>query len=509
MCNMNITNVANSDDIIRMDRISATPDSRGLYNGIGGNYWKLNEILYELTDNAIADYLSQENRDKVCRIDVVLDHCGDHVEVSVRDRGSGIADLGAALTIGAAAPGKCPLHEHAMGIKHALASVSTADDQDWCIRTRTANDAAEDCYREVHSPYSINDMMCVRRKGGDKLFDGTGTIVRFRCPLSLFETLKPKNRRMEPTFEEYLGFVVEGLRYVYAPMFAEGWLSVRVEGSARDYHGILTADTPLEPTWVPGSCRTLPDIETDLGGGTIKMRIRHGRIIPNKSTGMCYKGNMSTSGFEIRLNGRLIERGLYEETFGEKLHPSQNLFLAQVDLEYDEAGKAPPTKTAKNGFRRGTPQLDALFRALRMYVEKPGKDVESQERKLVTKLKEKMEADSGVIRATMEEGAYETLGLGTCVDLYVSRVDGAVIIYEAKAGGSKAENLYQLMMYWDGCLRDGKPVREAVLIAARHPKEVEALSEELRLHTDQAGNRYNIRLTTWVEEGVSLARQAA
>lgn len=488
--------------------INNAPDGRGLFRGISGNFTRFSQIVEEFIDNAVADFLAHADTMDVPCVDIILEENDGYVDVAVRDGGSGITDLDAALTIGGPVQDRSPLHEHSMGMKHALASVCASEEQNWSIQTRTAEDAAANRYREVKSPYGIGTMTCEVKEGCGDIIDKTGTVVRFRCPMSMFETLKPKNKRVEPTFEEYIGYLVEELRYTYAPLLERGELCFIITAVSKDYNDSFVVEAPLKPDWVDGENRKVPPVKTDFGGGEVTLHIHYGTIVPSKGNAIYYKGNMASSGFEIRLNGRLIERGLYEEVYGEKLHPSQNLFIAQIDIEYDAVEKVPPTKTAKNGFRQGTPKLEALYRAIRMYVEKPKKDCEKLETKFVKKLKEKMETDPEVVRATMEEGTYETLGLGTTIDLFVSRTDGAVF-YEAKVGSSKADDLYQVMMYWDGCERDGKPVQEAVLIAARHPKEVQALSEVLRRRTDTAGSRYNIRLATWAEEGITLSRQAA
>ena len=48
----------------------------------------------------------------------------------------------------------------------------------------------------------------------------------------------------------------------------------------------------------------------------------------------------------------------------------------------------------------------------------------------------------------------------------MSKTDG-MTIYEAKAKGTKAEDLYQLRLYADGCAMDGVPGREGCRDAGR------------------------------------------
>ena len=54
---------------------------------------------------------------------------------------------------------------------------------------------------------------------------------------------------------------------------------------------------------------------------------------------------------EIRINGRAIQHGLYNEIWGKALHPSQNRFLAQIDILSDQAAALPDTKSTKDGLR--------------------------------------------------------------------------------------------------------------------------------------------------------------
>lgn len=107
-----------------------------------------------------------------------------------------------------------------------------------------------------------------------------------------------------------------------------------------------------------------------------------------------------------------------------------------------------------------------------------------------------------------EKNLYQCLNLQIKSDLFVSTTEG-VTLFEAKAGGSKAEDLYQLRMYHDGCVADDMEVREAVLIAQRHPDTVKALLAELNRQKDKKGRLYHFALTTWDEEGIALPPDAA
>ena len=146
--------------------------------------------------------------------------------------------------------------------------------------------------------------------------------------------------------------------------------------------------------------------------------------------------------------------------------------------------------------------MAALFRWIRTNIPEPIKE-EGREQMLVRLLAEKKAAEEGVLRVSTEKNLYQCLKLQIKSDLFVSSMEG-VTLYEAKAGGSKAEDVYQLRMYHDGCIADDMEVREAVLIAQRHPETVKALLAELNRQNDKKGNPYHFALSTWEEEGIVL-----
>lgn len=153
------------------------------------------------------------------------------------------------------------------------------------------------------------------------------------------------------------------------------------------------------------------------------------------------------------------------------------------------------------------PKVAALFRWIRANIPEPVKE-EGREQLLVRLLAEKKAAEPGVLRVSTEKNLYQCLNLQIKSDLFVSSTEGATL-FEAKAGGSKAEDLYQLRMYHDGCIADDMEVQEAVLIAQRYPDTVRALLAELNRQKDKKGCPYHFALSTWDEEGIVLPPDAA
>lgn len=503
----NTFNLNNLTKTIKSEILTTTPNGGALLHGIAGNFSRLAEVIEELVDNVVSNLKAHEKDPALSRVILIsIDHIGSAVDISIQDGGTGIEDLGAALTIANGA-GDTVLNEHGFGLKHALASVDASPNQQWTIRTRTRRDAQNDCYREVHGPYGINTMTCETKYGSAEFGAGTGTKVMFRCPLTLFSTLRPKDSVVQPTFKEMVSFLVEDLQFTYAPMLKEKLFMIHITATKDSITEVYDVNTPMEPNWLKKTLRELPAVTKDLGSGVpLTIRCKYGEITPTHGSVRHYTCNMETSGVEIRLNGRAIESNIFHDIWGKKMHPAYNHLIVQVDLEYDTLGAAPSTRSSKNGFRAGDPRLEELYRWLKTNVELPPQTKDCREDKLKAALKRKLDADKSVMRASREVYAYETLGLKTAMDLFVSKMDGTVDIYEAKAGISKPDDVYQTMMYWDGCVRDGKAADRAILIAKSHPKQVVVLAEEVNRHYDARGKHYCIELQTWSGAGITGAK---
>lgn len=503
----------NNNNPIAEEIIHNNPTGYGLFAGIGDNFNSAAQAICELADDAISNLrANSDDPDLSMTIVVSFENLGDAVEIGVVDGGTGITNLDSALTIACRDGAQTPLNEHGFGLKHALASCDSSPSQQWSIRTRTKKDAAANQYREVTAPYSMGTseedqpMKVFFYPGAGGLPYPTGTAVTVRCPMAKFQTVKPDRKAAQSDFHHLVMYAIEELRYIYAGVLADTGITMKVlevNGGTEKCH-ILK---PLQPTWEEGTMKRLENVPYDLGGGQLTIHCRYGNILPTKSNAIYYKGNMASSGVELRINGRAIEHGLFDRVWGEAIHPSQNRFLVQVDLITDNPAALPATKNTKTSFCEGDPRLKNLLSWIASYVPAPAKDVDSVELRYIKALTAKREKDPSALRVSREEPVFQKIGLKAKVDLFVGYID-RVAIYEAKAGKTKALDLYQLRMYVDGCALDNKPVDEAVLIAKRHSAEVRELRDILNSLTAPDGRPYNFRLATWDEEGIVIQQSA-
>lgn len=77
-----------------------------------------------------------------------------------------------------------------------------------------------------------------------------------------------------------------------------------------------------------------------------------------------YRRNMSSSGVEIRINGRLIAYNLFKEIWGIEKHNSYNYLLIKIDIISDDRKKLAVTRTSKNGIRKGDEKLEKVLNGL-------------------------------------------------------------------------------------------------------------------------------------------------
>ncbi len=345
--------------------IHNNPTGYGLFAGIGDNFNSAAQAICELADDAISNLrANRDDPDLSMTVVLSFEDLGDAVEICVVDGGTGIADLSRALTIACRDGAQTPLNEHGFGLKHALASCDSSPEQKWSIRTRTKTDAAAEQYREVTAPYTMGTseedqpMKVFFYPGAGGLPYQTGTAITVRCPMVKFQTVKPDRKAAQSDFHHLVKYVIEELRYIYAGVLADTNITMKVveiSGGTEKCHVLK----PLQPTWEDGTMKRLENGPYDLGGGQLTIHCRYGNILPTKSNAIYYKGNMTSSGVELRINGRAIEHGLFDRIWGEAVHPSQNRFLVQVDLVTDNPAALPATKNTKTSFCEADPRLMA------------------------------------------------------------------------------------------------------------------------------------------------------
>lgn len=481
--------------------MNTTPLARDIWLGIGGHFDSFTQVICEFIDNSISNFEAANSPNKNIYISLnEIDN--DMVSVVIEDNGTGIKDFEPVLRLGDKSVRETPLNEHGFGLKHALACADPANET-WKICTRTAEDFKQNKFRQVSAPYRFNleeDELISTNDPWEGIFNGSGSIVVFNCSKVLFDTIQ-SGIKGKAHFDKCLEYLKEELGYIYAGVIKNGKVIITIHSSSLE--ALLTVKA-IEPDWKEFYKPGQGDLNLDLGEGQLLIQYQFGEM-GESSHFKHYKRNMSTSGVEIRINGRLIMSNLFKEIWQLENHPSFNHFLVIINLVSPNRDSFPKTRTSKNGIRTGDDKLKKLLEWIKSTCPNPPKDLAGavREKALVGMLKEAKEQHIRSKDKHIEDefGVFKNIGSTVPVDLYV--FDGKeILLYEAKKDTADVQSVYQLLMYWDGAVADGLSPDEGILIASEFSKGADIVIEYLNARTDAEGNKYKFVTKTWKEQGV-------
>lgn len=484
------------------------PSAAELWSGIGGHFDSLGQIINEFIDNSVSNFEGNNciHRQILLHIKEVAE--GGDVSITIEDSGTGIKNLDKAFTLGSRDAAESPLNEHGFGLKHALASANP-DNNCWCICTRTQSDLSSHVFKRVKAPYKIEGFKCEICSDPWPGTFMTGTVITFTCTRSMYATIARGIQGGMRNLIPIANVLHEDIGFTYSGLIKENKALITMiitdsHGNSQNYQ--VGAVEPSYNDWYrPGNGQE----NVDLGGGLVTVQFQFGKIndkndrlnFDNTTTRKYYRQNMSSSGVEIRINGRCICSNLFKEIWGVEKHNSYNSFLVRVNLVSQNRDALPQTRTSKNGLREGDPRLEELFEWIRGYMPKPIKDMSqvTHEIDMFEKLRDTKLAilpDPKVVET--EKTVFNTGNPADKVriDLY-EKFNNVVTIFEGKIDTTTSKDVYQLRMYWDGLLYDGIRPNKGVLIAKNHPESVVNMISLVNSMLDASGQNYCLELQKW------------
>ena len=501
--------------------IKNQPNASELWAGIGGHFDSLGQIINEFIDNSVSNFAgnSLDVRNIIITLEELADRKG--IKVSVEDSGTGIKRIDEAFTLGNLKAGESPLNEHGFGLKHALASANPGNDS-WVIYTRTKENLDKGEFLKISAPYKIEEFsgkVCNNEQWPGKM-NGTGTLVEFHCSREMYFTIARGIKGGVTVFKTAADIFCEDIGFIYAGIILNGAASITLNVIDCDGNSLTRPVGAVTPDWddfiAPGS-----GSETvNLGGGDVKIEYKFGRINPkdsrtefdNTTARKYYLRNMSSSGVEIRINGRVICYNLLKEIWGVEKHNSYNYLLVTLNIISTNKDSLPQTRTSKNGLREGDEKLESLYRWVRSNMSMPVKDVSlaDHETDLFEELKERMNQYNPDPNKVIETEKYVFSTTGdkhdkVRVDLY-EKTSYGVTIYEGKKDITTSKDVYQLRMYWDGLVYDGIKPTKGILVAREHPGTVINLIQVVNTMKDTNDNNYQLEAKTWEDLGISITK---
>jgi hypothetical protein len=484
--------------------INNIPDANELWSGIGGHFDSLGQILCEFIDNSISNFTANKLISKTIII-TLKELKGKKVLVSVEDSGTGIKNMNSAFTLGSKAALESPLNEHGFGMKHALASANI-DNDNWKIYTRTKEDFDNKQFKKINSPYKLNDFGASLVQNNEEQWagqlNGPGTFVEFKCSYDLYKTIR-KGVPGNYSFGGIVDILVEDLGFIYSGLIKENKATITILYEDIKGNTDIKSVSSIEPDWEQFFDPRKGETKIDLGGGTVTLKYAFGAIKESKNY-KYYKRNMSSSGVEIRINGRVLAYNLFKEIWGIERHNKYNYLLISIDVISDDRSALPTTRTSKNGIREGDEKLEKLYKWIREYLHTPKGNIADvdDEDDLFEKLediKNKQLPDPKIVNR--QQSVYRNIKENVRIDLYVKTSDN-VVIYEGKKDKTTIKDLYQLKMYWDGCVLDGIQPTKAILISSYHPNSVIDLAKYINQMRDLKGGHYKFETKMWRNESV-------
>lgn len=480
---------------------NATPLAQSLWVGISGHFDSLSQVLSEFLDNSISNIVSTNSTNR--SIFINIDKLNDFYKISIEDAGTGILDFDSVLKLGDTTLKQSPLNEHGFGLKHALATANPTNDN-WRICTRTEDDFQNNIFREVTANYIfdyVENTKEISYYPWPGIHQRTGTYIEFLCNGTLFNTLR-QGISGNAGFEKCLKYLNQDLGYVYAGMLSQNAINIFLRSNSIFYNQQVL---PIEPKWVDYYQKPRPgSINKDLGSGNVKIDFAFGEMDESPSF-RYYKRNMSSSGIEIRINGRVLMNNLFKEIWNLENHPSYNHFLGIINIISQDSSKLPKTRTSKNGIRSDDEKLHNLYEWIRNVFPKPEKKLTNSisEREFVKKLADLKEKHcrSEDKRIDTDFFVFTRIESPVAVDLYY--FDGTdVVLYEAKKNTANVQDFYQLLMYWDGLVSDGQKPTEGILLAPNFSPGVNNIITYYNEKKDAEGDLYNFSTKTWHDEGI-------
>ena len=492
-------------------KLNLIPDTNSMWEGLGGNFDSFTEILNEFIDNSISNLsnLSLPGKNILISIEE-LAGSNKRYKVKIVDNGSGIKDFQSAFTIGNKSIQETPLNEHGYGMKHALAAANKKNDS-WKIYSKTKKD---DFYSLISAPYSLDDQTVKKIKGPlpSTLNSEQGTIVEFNISFDWLKTITKGLKGHFTQLNSLIDILKEDLGYTYGPFFSDSGITLSLAYKDNNMHkfeilNVKEVKPSIKRTIGPGS----GTINYDLSRGTISIEYNFLSVKKTDSYKKHYLANMSTSGVEIRINGRLLADNIFSDIWGIDKHNSYNYLLIKLNLKSDDLSKLPKTTTNKTAIKQDDPCLTTLYKWIVSKLPTPKKEasLSDDETDLFSVLKQQKIAAYSTIDpsaiVTTEQTTFNKLDENIRIDLYQS-VSNTVTIYEGKKDETHPKDIYQILMYWDGLVYDDVPINEGILIATKHPESVKKLVALKKKAKDAAGHSYNIILKTWQDENIDYPK---
>lgn len=478
--------------------IDTTPEE-SMYQGLSHQNLDFHQALAELIDNAI----SAQNHE-FFSIEVHLTKNGDLVDIMVADNGTGITleDLQhRVMRLGGKGEKVGRLNEHGYGLKNSLCRL-TGNRLKWEILTRAA-DAPQGIWYSVPGPFRSGmyanfddgqkwskDILKSHGETGTRVFVTT-TFEYFR---TLYKRLNQFDERLIERLHEQLGVIYRG--YL---LDRRNTLWIRWRKSYDDAWN----DFSVQPIEIPYLENKAKDIKVKVGTKESVVKYTWGYIDEEKrdrQTGspyplkIYYQANMRTQGIDIRFRGRVVNAHAFTEIWDLERDNHFNYFTGELVIDSDNFSSV----NNKTTLDEHNPFWQALREKLNDSEFEPEefKHIRRQDEEAIKEmLRKQLPNIVGGSKVTPDLVTWA--GMGVKIDLLHTLPNGEHHVYEIKARELSPQDVYQLVMYWDGRVNDGlPPVLGRLVGISEPPTSVVRMVEYWNRRKDANGDNYKFDIKT-------------
>ncbi len=475
--------------------------------GLGKQELDFHQALGELIDNCISATALDDEKDMIpFKIEIQLEQKGDLVEVNIVDNGIGMSEkelIDEIFSPGGRGNNSGALNEHGFGLKHSLCVLTAGNKLDWTIITRDSDALMRDEIYKVSGPFSLGMKLELATK--DELTNNnffnipqTGTRINFETTFDYFSTIYNRGR----VFNTLVDRLMEHLGVMYREYLKSDFNKLNIYYKNSDEIWERRKILPIEICYDSSGC-TEYTIEVWGDRGSANAIYRVGKLdkeaTVNKSTEkpyplkIYYQGNQSTQGVDLVVRGRVIKPHLLTEIWGKERHNTANEFTGEIILT-DSRFKTVNNKTALDPNDLYTINLFHQLREENQYRIESVTNKRTEDE--YTKIYE-IRLKSMFRGSTVNRNHPIFSGSGVKIDLYLKEKNGDITIHEFKAKTATPIDVYQLLMYWDGVVKDeNKSPICGILVANKIPGSVRNIISDANKRNDALGNAYYIESKT-------------
>ena len=509
MNSAHIQQIADPGDHMPVKPFETKLDADQYYAGLARQQMDFHQAIGELIDNSLSAKrkASHGAAFEPTIIEITVEERADSCVVQVADPGVGISEPDLTTRVfnpGGQGENRGKMNEHGFGLKNALALLTGGNQTKFSLITRNAK-RDPDLFFGVTSPLGLNmslDDSITREDWQKDLFRilsvETGTKVRVEVQRRFVNTVYSRARNS--SFDTLMARLGEHLGVMYRHYLENDKDTILLAYKPKDNEWVHKTIQPIPVPYKGDATRTSKSF--DVGGknytfdyvrGELDYTVKDPEAEQEKGwpypVKIYYQGSNARCGVDIVVRNRIILSGQFESIWPEiSKTVGFNRFVGEILIGPEF--RTTNNKTNLDPHSANWEELLATLQASEFRPEEATKShsEESLRENLVKILK-------GTFSGAKVRTNRTVWGGGVDIDIEVE-TGKERRLYELKITPARVLDVYQLLMGWDGMVREGTDPDVGILVAQEFSQTVKDAAEVANTRKDAKGNSYRIELRT-------------